>query len=276
MAPTVIVLVRDADGFGPTIAEALLPIPNSNLTREISSFELSLEKYDVKDSKASGDLIQFLDPSGSPQVSIFILQNYEPPLAACVTNELLASFSNETTIVLPFVMKALKINREEMNGQSVDQEVTLYAAKIGGISELTKAMISGAISAPPSLQIHCELLACLLLMARILSLPTVLIAAGGQRSNRKSSNPELEMEKARTLGSFKRFEVGRCGEATISGAFKQHSAILRYVGVVDPFAEYMNDGFLWKLLSSISSSAPLTVPSRTIQHMVPQHEGAVE
>ncbi|KAJ8500319.1 hypothetical protein OPV22_010873 [Ensete ventricosum] len=68
MAPTAIVLVRDADGFGPTIAEALLPSPNSNLTRESSSFELSLEKYDVKDSKASGDLIQFLDPSGSPQL----------------------------------------------------------------------------------------------------------------------------------------------------------------------------------------------------------------
>nr|XP_009391786.1 PREDICTED: uncharacterized protein LOC103977865 [Musa acuminata subsp. malaccensis] len=208
MAPTVIVLVRDADGFGPTIAEALLPIPNSNLTREISSFELSLEKYDVKDSKASGDLIQFLDPSGSPQVSIFILQNYEPPLAACVTNELLASFSNETTIVLPFVMKALKINREEMSGHSVDQEVTLYAAKIGGISELTKAMISGAISAPPSLQIHCELLACLLLMARILSLPTVLIAAGGQRSNRKSSNPELEA--LYELGQLVASNLGLC------------------------------------------------------------------
>lgn len=128
-------------------------------------------------------------------MSIYILQNYEPPLAACVTNELLASFPNETTIVLPFVMKALKINREEMSEQSVDQEVTLYAAKIGGISELAKAMITGAISAPPSLQIHCELLACLLLMARILSLPTVLIAAGGQRYNRKSSNPELEVHE---------------------------------------------------------------------------------
>ncbi|RWW30911.1 hypothetical protein BHE74_00055077 [Ensete ventricosum] len=105
-------------------------------------------------------------------------------------------------------MKALKINREEMNEQSVDQEVTLYAAKIGGISELAKAMISGAISAPPSLQIHCELLACLLLMARILSLPTVLIAAGGQRSNRKSSNPELEVhENAPILSYFHLFQI---------------------------------------------------------------------
>ncbi|WOL12091.1 hypothetical protein Cni_G20855 [Canna indica] len=204
VAPKVIVLVRDADGFGLSFADALCPKSNSNLTRETSSFELSLEKYGVKNSKASGDLIQILDPSGSPQVSIFLLQNYRTPIAACAIKELLSSISGRPTIVLPYVMKSLKVNKEAASELSAKKEVTLYAAEIGGSSELTKAMISGAISAPPSLQIHCEALACLMPMARVLNFPTVLlIASGGQRPNRGVSNPELEalFELGKVVGS---------------------------------------------------------------------------
>ncbi|WOK94129.1 hypothetical protein Cni_G02831 [Canna indica] len=50
-----------------------------------------------------------------------------------------------------------------------------------------------------------------------------------------------QMEKARTLGSFRKFQVGRCSEATISDAFKKHSAILRYLGAIDPYGENLKN-----------------------------------
>lgn len=46
-----------------------------------------------------------------------------------------------------------------------------------------------------------------------------------------------QMDKAKKLGMLKNFEVGRCSEATISESFKKQSAILRYLGSVDPTAE---------------------------------------
>lgn len=83
-----------------------------------------------------------------------------------------------------------------MNEQSANEDFVIYTTEIGGTSELTKAMINDTISAPPSLQIHCESLACLLLMARILNLPTVLLLASGpNHPNRQASYTELEVCK---------------------------------------------------------------------------------
>ncbi|XP_073098706.1 uncharacterized protein [Elaeis guineensis] len=45
-----------------------------------------------------------------------------------------------------------------------------------------------------------------------------------------------QMDKARMLGSFRKFEVGR-SSATMSEAFKKHIAILRYLGSIDPTGE---------------------------------------
>jgi hypothetical protein len=45
------------------------------------------------------------------------------------------------------------------------------------------------------------------------------------------------MDKARKLGSFKNFVVGRCSETTVSHAFEKHSAILRYLGSIDANGE---------------------------------------
>ncbi|XP_039145710.1 protein translocase subunit SecA 1 isoform X2 [Dioscorea cayenensis subsp. rotundata] len=44
----------------------------------------------------------------------------------------------------------------------------------------------------------------------------------------------LSMDKARKLGMLKKFQVGRCSEATVSDAFKKQSSILRYLGGIDP------------------------------------------
>ncbi|KAK3129007.1 hypothetical protein QOZ80_6BG0469980 [Eleusine coracana subsp. coracana] len=45
------------------------------------------------------------------------------------------------------------------------------------------------------------------------------------------------MEKARKLGTFKNFVAGRASEATVVNAFEKHSAVLRYLGAIDPTGE---------------------------------------
>ncbi|GJM99984.1 hypothetical protein PR202_ga17132 [Eleusine coracana subsp. coracana] len=45
------------------------------------------------------------------------------------------------------------------------------------------------------------------------------------------------MEKARKLGTFKNFVAGRASEATVVNTFEKHSAVLRYLGAIDPTGE---------------------------------------
>lgn len=45
------------------------------------------------------------------------------------------------------------------------------------------------------------------------------------------------MEKARKLGTFKNFVAGRASEATVVNVFEKHSAVLRYLGAIDPTGE---------------------------------------
>ena len=49
------------------------------------------------------------------------------------------------------------------------------------------------------------------------------------------------MEKARKLGTFKNFVAGRASEATVVNAFEKHSAVLRYLGAIDPTGEVHTD-----------------------------------
>ncbi|XP_008803175.1 uncharacterized protein LOC103716790 [Phoenix dactylifera] len=213
LAPKVIFLVRDPDGFGPAIADALRPNPDSNFMRETSSFELSLEKYGIGDRKASGDLIEFVDPHGSPQVSILLLPNYGPPIAACAVKEVLALISSEESpnqpiIILPYVMKALKVNQELANPASSEQKVMLCGAEIQGTTDIFQSMIAETATAPSSLQIHCESLACLLQMVRVLNLPTVLIASCARDQSKRSADQELEA--LYEVGRFLANHMGLC------------------------------------------------------------------
>lgn len=68
VAQNVMVLFRDDAGFGIAISDALQPNPSFPFRREESSFELSLERYGIKDLKASGDVIHFIDDKGVFQV----------------------------------------------------------------------------------------------------------------------------------------------------------------------------------------------------------------
>lgn len=55
------------------------------------------------------------------------------------------------------------------------------------------------------------------------------------------------MEKARKLGTFKNFVAGRASEATVVNAFEKHSAVLRYLGAIDPTGEVHTDLTLFPL-----------------------------
>ncbi|XP_026664159.1 uncharacterized protein LOC103716789 isoform X2 [Phoenix dactylifera] len=68
------------------------------------------------------------------------------------------------------------------------------------------------------------------------------VITGKSTTDSKSSSFSLiefadQMEKARMLNSFKKFEAGRCSGATVSEAFKKQSVILRYLGSIDPTGE---------------------------------------
>ncbi|GJM85374.1 hypothetical protein PR202_ga01819 [Eleusine coracana subsp. coracana] len=107
-APRVLLLVRDAAGYGAALVDSLQP--PRELTRESETFELPLEKYALDGEKASGELVNFLDSSGSPQVSIIVLPDYKPPLAACAMNEVLEWISSEATsservLIIPFITR---------------------------------------------------------------------------------------------------------------------------------------------------------------------------
>ncbi|KAJ0989720.1 hypothetical protein J5N97_008076 [Dioscorea zingiberensis] len=212
VASKLIVLVRDAEGFGASIAGSLQPSPGSNLTRsEATPFELSLENYGIKDRKAEGDLVQFFDPHGSPKVSMMLLPNYEPPVAACAIREILATIvsdksSEPPTLMVPYVVNTMKHIHEVKNGTPSEEEGTVYCTEVGGSTDFTQAMLAGTARPPPSLQIHCEALACLLHMLRVLKLPAVLIAANGRNQTRRSSEYEIE-----ALFSVGQFVANHCG-----------------------------------------------------------------
>lgn len=197
-AAKIIFLVRDPDGFGPAISNSLLPSPGSSLTKSESILDLSLASYGVNDLRASVDVINFLDPQGLPQVSVILLPNFGPPIAACAVREVLSaivseSHSGQLTIILPSIMKVLKINGEVMHLPSSELEIALYAAEIGATTDFTQALIAKATSISSSLQLNCEPLACLVHMIRVLGMPSVLlVASDGRSQNRRTADYELE------------------------------------------------------------------------------------
>ncbi|OVA05118.1 hypothetical protein BVC80_8899g22 [Macleaya cordata] len=199
VAPKVIFLFRDAKGFGPAISDALQPNPNSSLQRKESSFELSLEKYGIKDCKASFDLVHFIDYQGLYQVSVLLLQDYTTPVVSCVVNEVLASItaddsSSTPTLILPFLVPTAKLYYEMTNSTISGKKLTLYCTQIGPATDFVQTMVAGVQKPPPLLQVDYEPLACLLHSVRILKLPAVLLIGprGGHQTNRTISE-DLEV-----------------------------------------------------------------------------------
>ncbi|ESR61092.1 hypothetical protein CICLE_v10016450mg [Citrus x clementina] len=163
------------------------------------SFELSLEqRYGIKEQKARGQLVHFIDDKGNYQVSVLLLQNYEPPALVCAISEVLAQLNCETStlplLLAPFVVESSKLKGQEKSLAASESKVSLYGLQIGLETDITQAMAARTQKAPSSLQIHCEPLACFLQLVRILKLPTFILI--GQRTtshSNKTSGGELQI-----------------------------------------------------------------------------------
>ncbi|CAN6252094.1 unnamed protein product [Urochloa humidicola] len=194
VAPRVLVLVRDAAGYGAALAEALRPPPG--LTRESSPFKFPLAKYGLGGEKASGELLSFSDSSGSPQVSIFVVPDYKPPVAACAMNEILELISSEATstervLIVPFITRSSYHHGME---HAAKASPVLHGAEMGATTDFTHLLVDGTTKPPTSLQIRSEPILCLLEMVRVLMMPTVLlVASGGQQQGRSSQVSDLEI-----------------------------------------------------------------------------------
>ncbi|KAL2493619.1 hypothetical protein Fot_37376 [Forsythia ovata] len=198
VAPKVILLFNDADGLGAAFYGALRPNPGSNLQILNDSFELSLERYGVKDHKASGQILHFLNANGLYEVSILLLQNYQPPILACALTEVLTSLagvdlSTMPTLVVPFVVPESKLKLE--NRYLVTSEkVSVYGIKLGPTTYVTQGLSSTLQKPPPSMKIYHEDLACLLHLVSVIKVPTlVLIGRSSQHLHRKIYKEELEV-----------------------------------------------------------------------------------
>ncbi|CAI9106447.1 OLC1v1005606C1 [Oldenlandia corymbosa var. corymbosa] len=194
VARKVILLFKDgSSGGGESFADALQPNPNSKIQRLEDSFELSLEKYGIKDQKASGNVFQFVNADGVVEVSIFLLDNYATPLLACALNEVFAAIlgedpSNIPTLVVPFLVEASKLKFENKNSKITD--TSLYGWRFGPVNDSTQAIVS-KIQTPPEMQINHEQLACMLHLVRLLDVPTFVLV--GKFSLRSPSNESLQV-----------------------------------------------------------------------------------
>lgn len=135
--------------------------------------------------------------SFSTQVSVLLLQNYEPPALVCAISEVLAQLNCETStlplLLAPFVVESSKLKGQESLAAS-ESKVSLYGLQIGLEADITQAMAARTQKAPSSLQIHCEPLACFLQLVRILKSPTFILI--GQRTtshSNKTSGGELQV-----------------------------------------------------------------------------------
>ncbi|ESR61091.1 hypothetical protein CICLE_v10016450mg [Citrus x clementina] len=199
VAPKLIFLLRDPEGLVAAIADALHSNPSSSYRRLEESFELSLEqRYGIKEQKARGQLVHFIDDKGNYQVSVLLLQNYEPPALVCAISEVLAQLNCETStlplLLAPFVVESSKLKGQEKSLAASESKVSLYGLQIGLETDITQAMAARTQKAPSSLQIHCEPLACFLQLVRILKLPTFILI--GQRTtshSNKTSGGELQI-----------------------------------------------------------------------------------
>ncbi|KAK9222739.1 hypothetical protein WN944_011175 [Citrus x changshan-huyou] len=199
VAPKLIFLLRDPEGLVTAIADALHSNPSSSYRRLEESFELSLEqRYGIKEQKARGQLVHFIDDKGNYQVSVLLLQNYEPPALVCAISEVLAQLNCETStlplLLAPFVVESSKLKGQEKSLAASESKVSLYGLQIGLETDITQAMAARTQKAPSSLQIHCEPLACFLQLVRILKLPTFILI--GQRTtshSNKTSGGELQI-----------------------------------------------------------------------------------
>ncbi|KAK3184577.1 hypothetical protein Dsin_031863 [Dipteronia sinensis] len=214
VASKLIFLLRDPDGLVASIADALHSNPNSSLRRLEESFELSLQRYGIKEEKASGQLIHFVDDDKDHyQVSVLLLQNYELPTLVCAINEVLAQITVETSSTVPALMVPFVVESSKLKGESkslaTSGSASLYGMQIGLETDVAQAMAAVTQKPSSSLQIHYEPFACFLHLVRILKLPTFILI--GQRSKIPTDKTlGGEVETLYNIGELLASNTGLC------------------------------------------------------------------
>ncbi|KAL6570494.1 hypothetical protein OROGR_000044 [Orobanche gracilis] len=198
VAGKVILLLNDGDGLATAISGGLHPSPNSNSRTLKESFGLPLDSYGIKNQKASGEIIHFINSNGHYEVSILLVQNYQPPVLACALNEILLKLAGDDSstmpkLIIPYIMPEHKLKQENRYLVKSD-DVPVYGIKLGPSTDVTDALSSRLQKPPPSLQIYREDLATLLHLVNVMKLPTVvLIGRSGQCISSKNFKEEIEV-----------------------------------------------------------------------------------
>ncbi|KDP23000.1 hypothetical protein JCGZ_01722 [Jatropha curcas] len=214
VASKIIFLFNDTDGFATAISTALYPNPNSFVRRLEESFELSLARFGVQDLKAKGHLINFIDSGGDPQVSVLLLEKYEPPTLVCAVSEVLTQIIGEgssglLTLIIPLIGTSSKLKWESRSLTANDGKVSLYGVQIGPETDITQAIASRTQKPQSNVKVHYEPLACFLQLVRVLKLPTSVLI--GQRNRTLSDKAaEEELEILYELGELLANTVGLC------------------------------------------------------------------
>ncbi|KAE9605149.1 hypothetical protein Lal_00043318 [Lupinus albus] len=205
VAEKVLFLFRDTEGFASAILDALHPNPSSSFTRRDDIFDFSLEGYGIKNHKASGNVFHYVDDQGIYQVSVLVMQHYEPPVLACALNEVLNKIIGDgssllPTLLVPFLVASSKVKGQSKPLRSDESKPLVYGIQIGQNTDIMMAVQNKTQEPPSSLQIQHETLACFLHFVRIMKLPTFfLIGQTGQHSDNKS---DKELETIHVIGEI--------------------------------------------------------------------------
>ncbi|KAL3646148.1 hypothetical protein CASFOL_011328 [Castilleja foliolosa] len=179
VAAKVIFLLNGGDGLASAISGGLITSPNSNFQTLKESFGLPLDGYGIKDQKACGQIIHFVNSNGHYEVSILLLQNYEPPILACALNEVLLNLAGDDsstvpTLIIPSIVPESKLKQKNKYSVKSDN-VSVYGVKLGPTTDATEALSSKLQKPPQYLQIYREDLATLLHLVTITRFPTVAL-----------------------------------------------------------------------------------------------------
>ncbi|QCE13695.1 uncharacterized protein LOC114196212 [Vigna unguiculata] len=204
VAPIVVFLFKDGEGFAAAMLQALHPNPSSSFTRREDTFDHSLEPYGIKHHKASGSVSHFVDEHGAYTVSIVVMEHYEPPVLVCALNEVLnkitADKSSLPTLLVPFLVESSKVKGQIKYLGSDESKPLIFGIRIGQNTDIMRTLLNKTQELPSSLWIQHENFASFLHFVRVMQLPTFLLI--GQTSQYLDNKSTKHHEIIRAIGEI--------------------------------------------------------------------------
>ncbi|KAK7304703.1 hypothetical protein VNO77_42589 [Canavalia gladiata] len=205
VAPIVVLLFRDTEGFASAISQALHPNPSSSFTRLEESLELSLDGYGIKHLKASASVSHFVDSHGVYKVSIVVMQQYEPPALACALNEVLNNIAGDKsswmpTLLVPFLVESSKVKGQSKSIGSDESKPLIFGMQIGQNTDIMQVLLNKTQEPPPSLWIQHETFAWFLHFVRVMKFPTFFLI--GQTSQYLDNKSTKQHEVIHVIGEI--------------------------------------------------------------------------